>query len=42
VFKVVYPYLESTGSEFLPQLRWNPITAFRDKIKGRAESKILL
>ena len=41
VLKIVYPNLEAAGGEFLPQFGWNPVTAFRDKIKGRAESKIL-
>src|SRR4029077_1610628 len=40
VFKIVYPNLESTSGEFLPQFSWNPVASFRDKIKGGAESKI--
>jgi hypothetical protein len=41
MFKVVYANLESTGCEFLPEFGWNPVTSFRDKIEGGAESKIL-
>jgi len=42
VFKIVYPNLEAVGSEFLPQFNWDAVAPFWNKIKGRAESELLL